>query len=119
MKYTQETIINAPLSKTIKLFDDPDNLDKWQPGFISMEHISGEDGMSGAKYRLKYKIGKRKIEMIETIVERDLPRVFSATYEADKVWNEVVNRFEKTANNQTKYIVENEFRMAGGMKILA
>jgi hypothetical protein len=43
----------------------------WQKGFISYRHLSGKPGEEGARAKLKYKIGKREISMIETIVKRD------------------------------------------------
>jgi len=119
MKYTNEVIINAPREKVVELFDNPDNLAKWQPGFISMKHLSGESGKVGAKYQLHYKMGKREIEMVEIITERNLPDVFSATYEAKGVWNEVRNHFEERADGTTRYWTENEFKMSGMMKIMA
>lgn len=117
MKYSNETIINRPLNKVIELFDDPDNLAEWQPGFISMEHIEGTHGQPGAKYKLHYKMGKRDIEMIETILVRDLPNEFTGTYEAKNVWNKVSNHFEAIDENTTKYTSENEFKFKGFMKI--
>ena len=71
MKYTLSTTINLPRSKVIELFDNPDNMSKWQPELQSFEHISGEPGEPGAKSRLKYKMGKREVEMIETITARN------------------------------------------------
>lgn len=119
MKYTNEVIINAPREKVIALFENPDHLVIWQPGFVSMEHISGEKGQPGAKSRLHYKIGKREIEMIETITERNLPDTFSGTYEAKGVWNKVKNHFEEIPENKTRYWSENEFKMKGMMNVIA
>jgi len=33
MKYTSEVTINLPRDRVVELFDDPDNLPKWQKGF--------------------------------------------------------------------------------------
>jgi uncharacterized protein YndB with AHSA1/START domain len=119
MKYTNEVKINAPLEKVVELFDNPDNIAKWQPGFVSMEHIEGEKGQVGSKYRMKYKMGKREIEMVETILERNLPEVFAGTYEAKGVWNKVINHFKDNGDNTTRYWTENEFKMKGMMKLMA
>ena len=73
MKYTSEIEINSPIDKVIELFDNPDNMDKWMKGLQSFEPISGKPGQVGAKSRLKFKMGKREIEMIETITVRNLP----------------------------------------------
>lgn len=117
MKYTVEIDILLPRERVIELFDNTDNMYKWQPGLVSFEHIEGEPGQEGAKSRLKYKMGKREIEMIETITKRDLPNEFTGTYEANGVWNEVQNLF-KEENGVTKWTSHNEFRCTGFMKIL-
>lgn len=119
MKYSNEIIIQVPREKVVELFADPANIAEWQPGFISMELLSGEQGEVGAKSRMKYKMGKREIEMIETITEKNLPDSFCGTYEAKGVWNEVKNYFEALPDGSTRYYAENEFRMSGVMKLFA
>lgn len=119
MKYTCETEINKPVDKVVELFDNPDNLKKWMEGLQSFEHISGTPGQPGAKSRLKFKMGKRELEMIETITVRDLPAEFSGTYEAKGVFNVVKNRFISISASKTKYISEQEFQFRGFMKIIA
>lgn len=93
MQYTTEVMINLPRQRVIELFDDPDSLQKWQPGLKSFEHLSGEPGQPGSKSKLVYDMNGRKIEMIETITRRDLPDEFSGTYDAPGVHNVIVNRF--------------------------
>lgn len=119
MKYTSEIEINQPIDKVIELFDNPENMSKWMEGLQSFEHLSGNQGEVGAKSRLKFKMGKREIEMIETITVRNLPQEFSGTYEAKGVYNIVKNSFIKLSDSKTKYITENEFQFSGFMKIIA
>ncbi|MBK6878730.1 MAG: SRPBCC family protein [Ignavibacteria bacterium] len=118
MKYTVETEINLPIARVVELFDDPENLKHWQPGLLSFEPISGTPGQPGAKSKLKYKMGKRDIEMIETITVRNLPDEFSGTYEAKGVFNIVKNYFRPVSENKTKYINESEFQFNGFMKLI-
>lgn len=118
MKYTVETEINLPIARVVELFDDPENLKHWQPGLISFEPISGTPGQPGAKSKLKYKMGKRDIEMVETITVRNLPDEFSGTYEAKGVFNIVKNYFRPVSESKTKYISENEFQFKGFMKLI-
>lgn len=87
-------------------------------GLQSFEHISGTPGQPGAKSKLKFKMGKREIEMIETITVRNLPDEFSGIYEAQGVNNIVKNKFVKISEDKTKYITENEFQFKGLMKII-
>lgn len=119
MKYKNEIIINADKAKVVELFDNFENMEKWQPGFISAEHVSGERGQKGAVTKLKYKMGKREMEMIETITDRNSPDSFSFTFEAKNVWNASTNYFDELPDHKTKYWAENEFKMGGFMKIMA
>ncbi len=119
MKYQLEIELDLPRSKVIELFDNPDNMPKWQPGLMSFELLSGTVGEVGAKSRLKYKMGQREIEMIETITERNLPDVFSGTYEAKGVFNTVVNHFEEISPTKTRWIAVNEFQCSGMMRIMS
>lgn len=118
MKYKNEIVINAPREKVIELFSDPDKIKEWQPGFISMERISGESGKVGSKVKMNYKMGKREVEMIETITVNNLPNEFSGTYEAKGVFNLVNNYFEALPDGNTKYWTENEFEFKGFMRII-
>lgn len=118
MKYTSEIEINQPVARVVELFDNADNMSKWMEGLQSFEPISGTHGQVGAKAKLKFKMGKREIEMIETITVRNLPDEFSGTYEAKGVFNVVKNRFVSLPGNRTKYISEQEFEFKGFMKII-
>lgn len=118
MKYTCEIEIGLPVSRVVELFDSVENLKKWQPGFVSFEPISGMTGQVGAKSLLRYKMGKREIEMIETITVKNLPHEFSGTYEAKGVWNEAKNFFIPLDEHRTLYKSENEFRFSGFMKLI-
>lgn len=108
MKYNSEIVIDVPRKKVIEYFDNLENMKHWQEGLVSYEHITGVPGQPGAKTRLQYEMGKRKIDMIETITVRSLPEEFSGTYEAKGVWNEVKNFFHEEGEN-TKWVTENEF----------
>ena len=118
MKYRNEVKIRLPREKVVRLFDSEENLFKWQPDLISFEHISGDKGEVGAKAKLKYKMGKREIEMIETITVKNLPKEFSGTYEARGVWNKQVNSFEVIDEHSTRWTSVSEFRCSGFMKIM-
>lgn len=109
MKFTCQVDIRLPREKVIALFDNVDNLKHWQDGFISFENISGEPGQPGTKSRLKYKIGKREIELIETITVRDLPNEFSGTYDTETMSNSMVNKFVELDDHSTRYTSEIEY----------
>ena len=117
MKYQNEIEINLPINRVIELFDNPDNMKHWQPGLESFEHLSGTPGQPGAKSRIKYNMGNRKIDMIETITKRNLPDEFSGTYETKGVYNLISNKFIPLGANKTKWVTETEFQFSGFMKI--
>ena len=120
MKYSLETELALPRAEVVRLFDSTENLYKWQPELITFDHMSGEPGQVGAKSKLKYKMGNREIEMVETVTRRNLPDEFAGTYEAKGVWNEVVNRFAEIGSDRTKWTIDTEFRCGGIiMKLMA
>ena len=118
MKYRIEVEINESINNVIKLFENPENLKHWQPGFQSLEHISGTIGKPGAKSKLVYKEGKRKFEMIETIVVNKLPDEFTSTYDVKELFTTIKNKFETISENKTRYISEQEIQFKGYMKII-
>lgn len=118
MNYSSAIEIDRPIDKVVELFDNPENMAKWMKGLQSFEPISGKPGQVGAKSLLKFKMGKREIEMIETITVSNLPEEFSGTYEAKGVFNIVKNKFVSLPGNRTKYISEQEFQFKGFMKVI-
>ena len=120
MKYKHEIEISLPRQKVIDLFDNQDNIKKWQPGLVSFKHLSGEPGEVGAKSLLHYDMGKRKVDMIETITKKNFPDEFSGTYEAKGVFNKIDNHFIELGPNTTKWVAVNEFIMNNlMMKLMA
>ncbi len=120
MNYTNEILIDLPVERVIELFDNPEHLKKWQPGLIRYEMIKGPIGKPGAQMRLVFQMGKRQVEMVETIKEKELPKSFLATYEAKGIYNFQKNRFEITGPNQTRWVSETEFKFSSlSMKVFA
>ena len=119
MNYECDITIDLPRDKVMELFDDPDNLPKWQPGLQSFEQISGEFGEPGAKSRLVYDENGRTIEMIETITVRDLPNELSFIYEAKGVHNVISNHFYELGSDQTRWLMKSEFQFSGMMRLMA
>lgn len=118
MKYDCEVIIDLPREQVVELFANPDNMSKWQKGLESAELVSGEAGQTGAKTRLVYDMGNRRMEMVETILEHDLPEGSTVQYETKGVFNVVSNRFYEEGAAKTRWVTENEFRFSGLMKLM-
>ena len=94
MKYSIEIIINLPREEVIEKMDNPDNLKHWQKG-------------------------KRDMTLIETILKRNFPEEFHATYDTKGVHNIQNNYFEELDDIRTKWISESEFQFSGsGMKLM-
>ena len=91
MNYTIEMEIDQPRKKIAELFGDPQNLAYWQPGFLSLEHIGGDEGKPGAKSRRHYKNRDRDVELTETMIVDSLPDEFSATYDGKGIHMVVIN----------------------------
>ncbi|NNF19370.1 MAG: SRPBCC family protein [Flavobacteriaceae bacterium] len=120
MKYTTEIVIDLPREKVIGIMDNTDNLKHWQKGLISANAISGEPGKEGSKMELHYKMGKRELVLIETILTRDFPEAFHATYDTKGVHNFQKNYFKEEGDNQTRWISETKFEFSGFfMKLMA
>ncbi len=118
MQYTVTIDLDLPRSRVIELFDSTENLPMWQKGLQRFEPISGEPGQPGAKSKMVYKMGKRDMELIETITKRELPDALHCTYETKGVFNVVSNRFVEVGPDKTRWESENEFRFSGFMKVI-
>ncbi len=118
MKFSHKILIDLPREEVINKMEDPANYKHWQRGFISYKHLSGLEGKEGSRSKLKFQMGKRVIEMIETIGKRVYPKKFHATYEAPGVFNIQMNYFEVEPDNKTLWIADSEFQFSGFMKLI-
>jgi uncharacterized protein YndB with AHSA1/START domain len=114
MQYTIELEIDKPRDELWALFEDPESLPFWQPGFVSIEHIGGEKNQPGCKSRMLYKNRGRDVELIETIEAFDPPREFTAKFEAKGMEILVKSVFEEIdGGDRTRWISENEGKTSG------
>nr|WP_299383984.1 SRPBCC family protein [Allomuricauda sp.] len=119
MKYTCKITIDLPREEFLKKLDDPENMKHWQKGLVGYEHLSNNPGTEGAQMGLKYKMGKREFEMVETIIKRNFPDEFHTTYDTKGVHNIQKNFFEEE-DGKTIWTSESEFQFSGlGMKLMA
>ena len=120
MKYITEIIVDLPLSQFVKKLDNPYNMKHWQKDLISYKQLIGNPGEEGAQMELIYKMGKRELIMIETILKRNMPHELHATYDAKGVHNIQRNYFKAINEQTTKWISESEFQFNGTfMKVMA
>ena len=118
MKYTTRVEIELLRERVVELYCDPAHYSAWQESLVSQELLQGEPGQVGAQTRLQHKMGKREIEMRETITRRELPDLHVATYTAKGVYNEAVNHFEALDEGHTAWTMDTEFRCSGMMWVL-
>ncbi|MDT0608303.1 SRPBCC family protein [Croceitalea rosinachiae] len=119
MKYTTEITIDLPRKEFIKKLDNAENMKHWMRGLLGYQVLSGELGQEGARMNMKFKRGKGEMEMVETIITRNFPDEFHATYDTKGVHNIQKNYF-KEVDGSTKWISESEFQFEGmGMKLIA
>ena len=118
MKYTTEVTIARLPDKVLETLADSRHYSEWMDTLVSQEVLEGEPGQVGTKTRLSHKMGRREVAMVETITQRDDPRQMTATYEADGVWNQALNRFEALEDGGTRWVMETEFRCKGVMWLM-
>lgn len=119
MKFHIEIVVDISFAKLLELFENPDNLKRWQPNVISFTPLSGEIGQVGATAEIRYDMVVKKIVMKETILKRNIPDEFVLRYDSDGVSNTVTNNFKEIAPNKTRWIMQNNFKFGGIMKFAA
>lgn len=114
MKYKCTVEINVPLDKVVTLWTDERFFNKWQDGFKKIEPIEGEPNSIGATSKIYFVQGKRKMELLETIVSNDLPKEKKGLYEHKHMTNTQTTRFEEINTHSTRYISEVEYLKFNG-----
>lgn len=119
MKYTSKITIQLPREEVIKKLDNVENMKHWQRGLISYKLQEGTPGQPGAKMKLDYQMGKRKLSMTETIIENKFPSEFHVNYDAKGVHNIQRNFFNEIDDSTTEWVSESEFQFQGfSMKLM-
>ena len=119
MQFCTEIVIHKPVAKVIELFDSQDHLYKWQPFLKGLKVLAGTPGQPGARTKLIYDYNGKDIEMVETVIRKDLPAEFSATYDTKEVNNWVSNAFTPLEKGSTRWTMDSEFKFSGLMALMA
>lgn len=115
MKFTIEIIIDLPRAEVINKLNNIENKKHWLRGLVSVEHLSGTPTEVGSKIKLNYQFGRRKIELIETILKSNFPEEFHGTYDTNGMHHIQKNYFTETPEGKTKWVSESEFIPTGFM----
>ena len=118
MEYTQSIVVQVPRERFIELFDNSANMSQWMDGLLTFEPQTGVPGEDGSTSRMTFKHGRGTMEMVETILRRQMPDHFDATYDAKGVHNVCNNQFIDVDGTSTKWVAHNIFEMRGFMKII-
>jgi uncharacterized membrane protein len=118
MKLMNSVEIDKPLMEVLELFTDRHNRRHWMEGFVSSNLLSGEEGRTGAKSKINFIVGKRRVEMTETIILNSLPDEYTCTYETKGIVNKVKCMFAETTNETTDFCTVQEFEFKGFMKVV-
>jgi uncharacterized membrane protein len=110
MRFRLETLIDKPRAEVWKIFNNPENMPKWQPSLTNFEILSGMPGQVGAISKLTYKEGEREFTLIEKITQMHEPSSLEGIYENNFADNIVQNRFVEAGETQTRWVVETEFK---------
>ncbi len=119
MKHKTGVVIDADRATVWRLFDNADNLAKWQPTLTSFVHRSGAPGQPDAVAELTYDENGRKVVITETITARREPDFLAGTYESRWGAAVVVNQFEDAGDGATRWTAYHNHSFRGLMKILS
>ena len=109
MKYQTEIEIKIPRDQLVALYADRENYRHWQPSLVKIEQIKGDGFETGSQARLTVKMGKREMEMVETISRNELPERIDQVYETPGVYNKNENVFIAVDASKTRWVQENLF----------
>ena len=109
MKFSCSVDIHLTRDIVVDIFNNPENMQYWQDGFISFHHKSGEAGQVGAQSLIQYDIKGRKMELLETVTVSNLPEEFHGTYEGHFGKNTMHNYFEKLPDGHTRWQSEVDY----------
>lgn len=117
MKFNYSVTINRNIHVVSKAFEDPEVMKICQDGFIKIIPISTEQGKPGAKAKFVYE----KFDLIETIIEHNLPDVFIGQYDHKYCSNTMKVCFKEVNTETTEYYTEIEYLEFRGifMKIMS
>jgi uncharacterized membrane protein len=121
LKFNCDIEVDSPVERVAELWADPENLQYWQEGFLSIEHLSGEKGQAGAKSKMRYLMRNKEMDLFETILNNGLPREFKGQYDHEMMSNTMLTRFTETESGGTLYWSEFHYTEMKGftMKLMA
>ncbi|HXB92867.1 MAG TPA: SRPBCC family protein [Puia sp.] len=102
MKFQSSVDLNLPPDRAAALYNNPSYYKEWQDGFVSYTQLSGEPRTVGAKAKVLFAHGKRRMELLETIQVMNLPVEINALYEHEHMVNTMIVRFSALPGQRTR-----------------
>jgi len=118
MKYKLELTLNKPRTDVWRVFDDPNNMDKWQPTLTKIERLEGMAGQPGSVATLTFKSGEREYSLIEKVTYREEPTRLDGFFVNEFAINTIKNTFLEKSINETLWKTEVEFKFKTILMIL-
>ncbi|MEQ9062807.1 MAG: SRPBCC family protein [Vicingaceae bacterium] len=69
INYENQVVVNKPAAEVWSVMSDPSNMSEWLPGFLRMEHVSGNPGEVGAVSNIYFDENGEEMVLQETILE--------------------------------------------------
>jgi uncharacterized protein YndB with AHSA1/START domain len=113
MRSTVAIEIRRPRRQVAMLFADPANMTKWMRDLERYEHIGGENGAIGARYRMAFKMGRKQRVFISTVTDMYLPERLFHRIESRKMDVLVKTTFTALAKDRTKMESKTNFIFHG------
>jgi Polyketide cyclase / dehydrase and lipid transport len=105
--------IHRPRREVSMLLADPGNMTKWMHDLAAYEHIGGETGAVGARYRMVPKKGTRQSGFVSTVTAMHLPEYLSLRLQSPTVDVLVHTTFTALAKDRTRLVSEEKFIFHG------
>src|SRR5215204_5542981 len=96
--------IARPRRQVSMLFADPGNMTKWMHDLAAYEHVGGEPGAVGMRYRLVPKPKTRQRPFISTVTFMHLPERLALRLESKRVDVLVDVTFTALAKDRTRLV---------------
>ena len=102
-----------PRRQVSMLFADPGNMTKWMHDLARYEHIGGETGAVGARYRMVPKPRSRQLAFVSTVTDMHLPERLFLRLQSRKVDVLANTTFTAVAKDRTKLVSEEKYIFPG------
>jgi uncharacterized protein YndB with AHSA1/START domain len=118
MEYTTEIEINAPVTKVAGLLGNHEQMTKWMKEVKSFKALSGKPRHAGSKTLLRMHVGK-EVDVVETIVEAELPDRIVTEYEMEYGKLVVESKLRSAGKGAAVLTMGHRFELKGMLKLAA